>query len=232
MEDFVPLKLVGKAVNILCQVNPKYEKSVVIENGKKVLYLQLLQALYSCVQSALLWYNLFTNTLVRVGFKLNPYDLCVANSQIKGKQCTVAWYVDDNKISRVDDTVVTDIIEKIEAKFGKMTVTRGKRHVFLGMDITFNDNNGTVTILIKEYLKEAIADSGMDASKVAPTPAKKDLFTVDDGSEQLDKQQGEISQHLRFQKSLYQRSIGYSFPLHQGLVQHGAGLEKVDPPIF
>ena len=64
-----------------------------------------------------------------------------------------------------------------------MTVTRGKHHVFLGMDITFNDNNGTVTILMKEYLKEAIADSGMDAFKVAQTPAKKDLFTVDDGSE-------------------------------------------------
>jgi len=167
-----------------------------------------------------------------MGCKLNPYDLCVANSQIKGKQCTVAWYVNDNKISHVDDTVVTDILEKLEAKFGKMTVTRGNYHVFLGMDITFNENNGTVTVLIKEYLKEAITDSGMDASKVAPTPAKKDLFTVDDGSEQLDKRQGEISQLLGFQKSLYQRSIGYSFPLHQGLVQHGAGLEKVDPPIF
>jgi hypothetical protein len=112
MEDFVLLKLVGEAVNIMCQVNPKYKKFVVIENGKKVLYLQLLKVLYGCVQSALLWYNLFTNTLVRMGFKLNPYDLCVANSQIKGKQCTVAWYVDDNKISHVDGTVVTDIIKK------------------------------------------------------------------------------------------------------------------------
>ena len=122
--------------------------------------------------------------------------------QIKGKQCTVAWYVDDNKISHVDDTAVTDIIEKIKAKFGKMTVTRGKHHVFLGMDITFNDNDGTVTILMKEYLKEAIADSGMDASKVAPTPAKKDLFTVDDVSEQLDKRQGEIF-HSIVAKLLY-----------------------------
>jgi hypothetical protein len=164
------------------QVNPKYEKFVVIENGKKVLYLQLLKAQYGCVQSELLWYDLFTNTLVQMGFKLNPYDLCVANSQIKGKQRKIAWYVNDNKISHVDDTVVTDIIEKIEVKFGKMTVTRGKHHVFLGMDITFNDNDGTVTILMKEYLKEAIADSGMEASKVAPTPARKDLFTVDDVS--------------------------------------------------
>jgi len=83
-----------------------------------------------------------------------------------------------------------------------MTVTRGKYHVFLGMDITFNDNDGTVRILMKVYLKEAIADSGMDASKVAPTPAKKDLFTVDDGSEQLDKRQGEIF-HSIVAKLLY-----------------------------
>ena len=32
----------------------------------------------------------------------------------------------------------------------------------------------------------------MDVSKVAPTPAKKNLFTVDNGSEQHDKQQGEL----------------------------------------
>jgi hypothetical protein len=63
--------------------------------------------------------------------------------------------------------VVTAVIKKIEAKFGKMTVTRGKHHVFLGMDITFN-GNGTVTLLMTEYLKEAIADLGMNASA---TPA-------------------------------------------------------------
>ena len=108
-----------------------------------------------------------------MGFKLNPYDLCVANSQIKGKQCTVAWYVDNNKISHVDDTVVTNIIEMIEVKFRKMTVTRGKHHVFLGMDITFNDNDGTVTILMKGYLKEAIADSGMDAPRLRQRRRRK-----------------------------------------------------------
>jgi hypothetical protein len=52
MEDFVLLRLVGEAVDIMCQVNPKYEKCVVIKNGKKVLYLQLLKALYGCVQSS------------------------------------------------------------------------------------------------------------------------------------------------------------------------------------
>ena len=45
-----------------------------------------------------------------MGFKLNPYDACVANKTINGKQCTIVWYVDDNKISHVDANVVTEII--------------------------------------------------------------------------------------------------------------------------
>ena len=56
MEDFVILKLVGEAVDIMCQVNLKYKHLVVVKHGKKeVLYLQLPKALYGCVQSALLW---------------------------------------------------------------------------------------------------------------------------------------------------------------------------------
>ena len=54
-----------------------------------------------CVKSALLWYELYTNTLKDIGFELNPYDLCVANKDINGKQCTIVWHVDDNKISHV-----------------------------------------------------------------------------------------------------------------------------------
>jgi len=41
MEDFVILKLAVEAVDIMCQVNSKYKKFVVVEHGKKVLYLQL-----------------------------------------------------------------------------------------------------------------------------------------------------------------------------------------------
>jgi hypothetical protein len=74
---------------------------------------------------------------------------------IEGTQCTIIWYVDDNKISHANPAVVSSIIEKIEERFGKMTVTRGKQHTFLGMNFTFNDNE-TVTIAMKEYLSESI----------------------------------------------------------------------------
>ena len=83
-----------------------------------------------------------------MGFKLKPYNLCVANTQIKGAQCTVVWYVDDNKISHINPSVVSDVIRQIEAKFGKMTVTRGLQHEFLGMNIVLDHEAKTVKITI------------------------------------------------------------------------------------
>jgi hypothetical protein len=79
MKFFTLLKVEGQLVDILCDVCEKYRKFVCYKNGKKVLYLKLLKALYGCVKSALLWYDLFSSKLKELGFELNPYDLCVAN---------------------------------------------------------------------------------------------------------------------------------------------------------
>jgi hypothetical protein len=123
LEDFTLLKLEGESVKIMCRVCTKYKTFVTYENGKKVLYLRLLKALYGCVKSALLWYELFTCTLQGVGFELNPYNTCITNKTIDKKQCAVAWYVDDNKISHVDPKVVTGVVDKLEERFGKMIIT-------------------------------------------------------------------------------------------------------------
>ena len=126
MDDFVLLKFTGESVDILCKMNKKYAKYVTKEGNVKVLYARLAKALYGCVKSAMLWYQLFTESLQQMGFVLNPYDPCIANCMIEGSQCTVAWYVDDNKISHANPDVVTAIIEKIEEKFNKMTVIHGR----------------------------------------------------------------------------------------------------------
>ena len=52
-------------------------------------YCYKYQSVYGCIESAMLWYNLYTSTLQGMGFELNPYDLCVANKMINGKQCTI-----------------------------------------------------------------------------------------------------------------------------------------------
>jgi hypothetical protein len=201
MGDFVIMKFNGKYVDIPCRMNPTYEPYVTIENGQRILYVRLLKALYGCVKSALLWYQLFTGSLKEMGFVLNPYDPCVANSTIDGKQCTVAWYVDDNKISHVDPAVVTGVIDKIEERFDKMTITRGREHTFLGMDFVF-PGDGTVRIKMKDYLLEAIADSGMGIDRTATSPARKTLFEVDDSAEPLEKGLADIF-HSVVAKLLY-----------------------------
>jgi hypothetical protein len=125
LDDEVIMKFCGAFVVILLGIRPEYEEFVVNKGGVKVLYVLLLKPMYGCVTAVILWYKLFLGTLKDMGF-LNPYKPCMANCMIKGKQCTIAWYVDDNKISHVDPEVVTMIIGKIESVFAKMTVTRGR----------------------------------------------------------------------------------------------------------
>lgn len=67
----------------------EYKEHISVENGKKVLYVQVLKAIYGMIKSALRWYELFTRTLCGMGLELNPYDRCVANKMIDGSQCTV-----------------------------------------------------------------------------------------------------------------------------------------------
>ena len=73
--------------------------------------------------------------LDKIGFKINPYNFCVANTMIDGSQCTIAWHVDYNKVSHVDEKFVTRLIKELEVHFGKLKVTGGKLHDYLGMRI-------------------------------------------------------------------------------------------------
>ena len=192
MDDYVLMKFTGASVDILCEMNPEHKQFIAVENGVKVLYVRLIKAIYGCVKSALLWYNLFSTKLKEMGFILNLYDPCVANCMIDGSQCTIAWYVDDNKISHKDPAVVSRMITEIESSFGRMTVPRGRRHIFLGMNIEYTSQK-TAIITMMEYLREAISESEMRIKQTtAPTSATKKLFEVDEKSPLLSKHEGEI----------------------------------------
>ena len=88
------------------------------------------------------------------------------------------------------------MVDKINTKFGGLKVTRGREHTYLGMEIKYNENK-TVTIGMDEYVREVI-DS---FSKVSPvtsstaTPAKKNLFDVDDRSPLLDDGRQKLFHH-------------------------------------
>ena len=117
MDDKVIMVFEGEMVAYMIAINPEYKKYIhTTKTGKRILYVQLLKAMYGCMQSALLWFKLFTSTLKGLGFEINPYDLCGANKIIKGTQFTICWYVDDLKLSHMSEDIVKEIIAKIEKR--------------------------------------------------------------------------------------------------------------------
>ena len=104
-EQQVIMRLNGEMADIMMRIAPEiYRQYVVMKNGKKVLYVKLQKALYGLLQAALLFYEKLAADLVADGFKINPYDPCVANKIINGTQMTVIWHVDDLKISHAEST--------------------------------------------------------------------------------------------------------------------------------
>ena len=117
--------------------------------------MKVLQVIYGCLESAILWYNLYVTTFKGMGFKLNPYDLCVANKITNIKKCTIIWYVDDIKINHVNPAVVDSMIKELTRHFGGLSITRGKEHTFLGMNIKIIDDK-KIEINMVEQFKETI----------------------------------------------------------------------------
>jgi hypothetical protein len=141
MDENLHMKLEGPLADLMTRVDPDlYKKYTTKENGKDVLYVKLEKALYGTVQAALLfWENLTTFLVEELGFVKNPYDQCVVNKIIDGKQCTILWHVDDLKLSHVDQAVLEDILGKLNVKYGKeapLVVTRGLIHEYLGIPST------------------------------------------------------------------------------------------------
>jgi len=105
------------------------------------MYVKLKKALYRTSQAAMLFWKDLTHTLTCWGFEVNPYDWCVVNKTIKGKQCTVLWHIDDIKISHVNKDVVSSVIDYLSNRYAKeapLTVTRGKIHQYLGMTLDYS----------------------------------------------------------------------------------------------
>ena len=190
--DGTIIKLQGAIVGIMLKVNPSWKEFVVLEGKRKVptIYSEAIKALYGTVDAAKLFYDNLCSILVdELGFKLNPYDACVANKDINGKQCTIVWHVDDLKISHKDAKVVTSIIEELEKRFGKtmpLSISRGKVHEYLGMIFDFTAK-GEVHISMYQYITGVInnAPEIYKQGTGGTTPAPSNLYEVRDPESDL-----------------------------------------------
>ena len=124
------------------------------------------------LRAALLFYNILRSDLENMGFEVNPYDPCVANKMVNGHQMTVCWHVDDIKVSHKDKDSVTALTLKLASLYGpKTTISRGKIHEYLGMDIDWLTKPGVMIISMIRYLQKIIDEFPEAIKSTSPSPA-------------------------------------------------------------
>ena len=144
------------------------------------------------LRSALLFYKKLRKDLESQGFVVNPYDPCVANKIVNGKQLTVVWHVDDLKLSHVDLKVIDQMIEWLKKKYedkeiGVIKPSRGKVHDYLAMILDFSVP-GEVKIRMENYVKSMIESFPGGIEGTNTSPAADHLFQVNENGVKLDEE--------------------------------------------
>jgi hypothetical protein len=189
MDELVHVVFRGIMVELLLEIDwDMYSPYIVYEKGKKVLYVELIKALYGTLRAARLFWETLSKKLLEWGFETNPYDLCVMNKKVNGKQMTVAWHVDDIKVSHVDRNVVDDFIDNyLEPEFGQeapLNKSRGKKQEYLGMSFDFS-TPGTVTVGMEDFVAMMCTDLPKEMIGSASTPAAGHLFKINSTNPQV-----------------------------------------------
>jgi hypothetical protein len=211
---------------MLCEIAPEAYLPFVTKNkkGERIVIVQCMNALYGTMVASLLYYKKFVRCLKSEGFKLNPYDACVANKTVDGKVLTILFHVDDCKISHRSSKVVDETIEWLRAEYevifedgtGGMKVRRGKVHDYVGMRMDYT-TKGEVHLTMPKHIEDVLATfensrtkvergfievKKVTRSKSQRTPAPTDIFVVNEECEKLDKEGQEIF-HCIVAKMIY-----------------------------
>jgi hypothetical protein len=165
-KDMAFIKIRGILVDILVEIAPEAYKSYVSQDkkGNKQLLVQFQNALYGTMVASLLYYRKFAKSLTDIDFIINPYDPCVTNKIIEGKQMTICFHVDDYKLIHLKKTVMDRMIGYLRQEYESifedgsraMTVSRGKIHKYLGMTLDYSVP-GQVKITMLDYVNEILA---------------------------------------------------------------------------
>ena len=180
-KDRITMKIKGALIDILTELCPEtYKDYIAMEKGERVLYVMMQKALYGMLVSAVLFYKKLRKDLEGIGFKINPYDTCVANRIVKGTQHTVVWHVDDLKSSHMMSSVNDEFIAWLKETYakdgiGEIKFKRGKIHPYLGMSLDYTVA-GKLKVDMRDYIKSMMKDFPSKITGKAKTPWTEGLY--------------------------------------------------------
>jgi hypothetical protein len=111
------------------------------------------------MRASLLFYRKLRKELEAYGFKIDPYDPCVANKMTDAKkQLAVVWHVDDLMGTCKDDFELTKFSCYLGKIYGpKLSMHMGCKHDYFGVDMEFRDD-GMLEVSIFKYLQNVIKE--------------------------------------------------------------------------
>jgi hypothetical protein len=173
MEKDVYMKFNKFESKLLCELNNKLIKFINEED--QCLYVKLVKALYGCVESAKLFYNLLKKILLEYGFILHPLDECVfryQNSETKNYYINVGIHVDDILITSNNNNLITNFKNYLIKNFYDVKFNEKSTHSYLGLNI--NIQNKYYEFDMISNLEKIIKDYGN--IKISLIPATNDFF--------------------------------------------------------
>jgi hypothetical protein len=119
---------------------------------------------------------------MKMGFKQNKHDLCVYNKKMKDGVVTIQVHIDDLKISSRSKKQLTNTLVAMRMIYGEIKVHEGFEHDYLGMLMSYNPEDQSIRIDMKNYVEGCIDEfkqgmPGVELKDVA-TPATDNLFKV------------------------------------------------------
>jgi hypothetical protein len=191
-EEEVLVNLDQISAALLIQIDPTFKRFL---NERMEMTVLLKKALYGCLQSARLWFELLVKELMAFGYVQNPVEPCVLNKDIGGKQSTLLLHVDDIMVLSQVAEEISALHKHLESRFDKVTLHEGVKHNYLGMTFDFSVI-GQVSITMLGYEADLVSDwFGIDfdekmvsaRDKFASDPASPSIFEKGDSPALCDK---------------------------------------------
>jgi hypothetical protein len=137
------------------------------KHGKDTV-LKLQQSLYGLKQAALCWFDKISEGLVELGWyrPLGVLEPCLFVKD--GIICLI--YVDDCLFFGRDDTKIRALVREIQDAGFELTIEEDV-YAFLGIEVKFDSDSGTVTLTQTGLIKKIISLCGLADSNSKGTPA-------------------------------------------------------------
>lgn len=134
---------------------------------------RLKRSLYGLKQSSRVWNSRFVDFIKDCNLEQSLSDPCVFYGEICGEKVILLLYVDDGLLLSRSQKAIDTLIEKLRNEF---KITLGKANYYVGIEISRNRNENTISISQGAYIDRIIRKFNMENSNSISTPADIGTF--------------------------------------------------------